>query len=112
MPLSGYLNTFSFSIFFKYFLNHTLWGITFSTAFNYLNILFAAILRGLGNTRLAFGVSLLMNALNVVFNYGLILGNYGLPALGVEGAALGTGLADTGGRRAGGRPSPLRNPGL
>lgn len=60
------------------------------TAFNYLNILFAATLRGVGNTRLAFVVSLVMNALNVVFNYGLILGNYGLPALGIQGAALGT----------------------
>jgi len=63
------------------------------TAFNYLNILFAAALRGVGNTRLAFFVALAMNALNVVFNYGLILGNYGLPAMGNMGAAIGTVLA-------------------
>lgn len=60
------------------------------TAFNYLNLLYAAMLRGVGDTRLAFFVALLMNLLNAFFNYGLILGNYGLPALGVEGAALGT----------------------
>lgn len=60
------------------------------TAFNYLNILFAAALRGVGDTRLAFVVALALNALNVVFNYGLILGNFGLPALGVQGAAIGT----------------------
>jgi putative MATE family efflux protein len=59
-------------------------------AFNYLNILFAAVLRGVGNTRLAFLVALGMNGLNVVLNYGLILGELGLPALGVQGAAIGT----------------------
>ncbi|MEM6997047.1 MAG: MATE family efflux transporter [Myxococcota bacterium] len=60
------------------------------TVFNYLNILFAAALRGVGNTRLAFFVALGLNGLNAVLNYGLILGNYGLPALGNTGAALGT----------------------
>ncbi len=67
--------------------------LLFGTVFYYLNILFAAALRGVGNTRLAFVVGLVMNGLNVVFNYGLILGNYGLPALGNTGAALGTVLA-------------------
>lgn len=60
------------------------------TVFSYLNILFGAALRGVGDTRLAFGVSLVMNALNVLFNYGLILGHFGLPALGITGAAIGT----------------------
>lgn len=60
------------------------------TAFNYLNILFAAVLRGVRNTRLAFLVAVVMNGLNFVFNYALILGNLGMPALGIQGAALGT----------------------
>ena len=63
------------------------------STFYYLNILYAAVLRGVGNTRLAFGIALVMNLLNVVFNYGLILGNYGLPALGIAGAAWGTAIA-------------------
>ncbi|MFK7927686.1 MAG: MATE family efflux transporter [Myxococcota bacterium] len=63
------------------------------TAFSYLNILFAAGLRGVGNTRAAFAVALVMNGLNLVFNYGLILGNFGLPALGIQGAAIGTVMA-------------------
>lgn len=63
------------------------------TVFNYLNLLYAAVLRGVGNTRLAFLVALVMNATNVVLNYGLILGNFGLPALGVQGAAIGTVIA-------------------
>lgn len=59
-------------------------------AINYLNILYAAVLRGVGNTRLAFGVALLSNGLNAVFNYGLVLGHFGLPSFGLSGAAMGT----------------------
>ncbi|MFT5685370.1 MAG: MATE family multidrug resistance protein [Myxococcota bacterium] len=61
--------------------------------FNYLNILLIAVMRGVGNTRMPFFVALLMNLLNAALNYGLILGNYGLPALGIQGAAIGTLIA-------------------
>ncbi len=60
------------------------------TIFLYLTMLYAAVLRGVGNTRLAFLVALVSNGANVLFNYGLILGNFGLPSLGVQGAAIGT----------------------
>ncbi len=63
------------------------------TVFNYLVVLYGAVLRGVGNTRMAFVVALVINVLNVIFNYGLILGNYGLPSLGVQGAAFGTLMA-------------------
>ncbi len=63
--------------------------LTFSVVY-YLSILYGATLRGVGNTRLAFESALLQAVLNVVLNYGLILGKLGLPALGVEGAAYGT----------------------
>lgn len=59
----------------------------------YLAFLYMSVLRGIGNTRLPLMVSLLVNLLNFVFNYGLILGNLGLPKLGVQGAAIGTLLA-------------------
>ena len=59
-------------------------------ALNYLNILYGSVLRGVGNTRLPFLIALASNAINVVLNYGLILGNFGLPAMGVQGAAIGT----------------------
>lgn len=60
------------------------------TVFFYLNMLFAAALRAVGNTILPFMIALLSSLLNVVLNYGLILGRFGLPALGVGGAAWGT----------------------
>lgn len=63
------------------------------TVFYYLNMLYAAVLRSVGNTRLPFLIALGFNALNVLFNYGLILGNLGLPSLGVQGAAIGTVMA-------------------
>lgn len=62
-------------------------------AVNYLNILLAAVLRGVGNTRLPFQVAILSNLLNVGLNYLLILGNLGFPQLGLMGAAIGTGLS-------------------
>ena len=60
------------------------------TIFYYLNMLFAAALRAVGNTVLPLMVALLSSLLNVVLNYGLILGRFGLPAMGVGGAAWGT----------------------
>lgn len=60
------------------------------TVFMYLNMLFAAALRSVGNTVLPFLVALVSTAVNVVLNYGLILGRLGLPAMGVRGAAWGT----------------------
>ena len=58
--------------------------------FNYLTILFGAVLRATGDTKTPFRVAMVMNGLNFAFNYGLILGNYGLPELGIRGAAIGT----------------------
>jgi putative MATE family efflux protein len=63
------------------------------TVFFYLNILLAAALRAVGNTMLPFMIALFSNLLNIVLNYGLILGRLGLPELGVRGAAWGTVIA-------------------
>ena len=60
------------------------------SVFLYLNMLFAAALRAIGNTMLPFLVALVSNLLNIVLNYGLILGRLGFPELGVRGAAWGT----------------------
>ncbi|MCB9738580.1 MAG: MATE family efflux transporter [Deltaproteobacteria bacterium] len=71
------------------YLRPMLWA----TALPYVNVLFGAALRGVGNTKLAFLIALLINGLNALFNYGFILGNLGFPALGLAGAAWGTILA-------------------
>ena len=52
-----------------------------------------ASLRGVGLTRLPMAYNLAGNLLNVIGNYALIYGHFGLPALGVAGAAISTTLS-------------------
>ena len=46
--------------------------------------------RGAGNTKITMKTNLTANIVNVIFNYLLIGGNLGFPALGVKGAAIAT----------------------
>ena len=46
--------------------------------------------RGAGNTRITMRTNLASNTVNVIFNYLLIGGKFGFPALGVKGAAFAT----------------------
>lgn len=50
-------------------------------------------LRGVGQTKLPMKYNLLANMLNVVGNYVLIYGKFGMPKMGVAGAALSTTLS-------------------
>ncbi len=61
-------------------------GIVFTTVMLVIN----AAQRGAGNTKLAMRTNLVSNGVNVVFNYLLIGGNFGFPALGTRGAAIAT----------------------
>ncbi len=58
--------------------------------FNAVNLIINAAQRGTGNTRIAMRTNLVSNLVNVVFNYLLIEGRFGFPALGVRGAAIAT----------------------
>lgn len=59
-----------------------------------LSLAIAEYLRSIELPRIPMIADLLAHPLNIVFNYLLIFGHFGFPALGVEGAAIGTGLAD------------------
>ena len=61
-------------------------GIGFST----ISLVLNAAQRGAGNTRIAMTTNLVSNVVNICFNYLLIGGNFGFPALGVRGAAIAT----------------------
>ena len=50
-------------------------------------------MRALGHNKLPMAISLSALAMNALFNYVLIFGKLGFPAMGVKGAALGTLLA-------------------
>lgn len=54
---------------------------------------FSMMLRSTGHVRIPLVMSIVAVVLNIVLNYGLIFGLFGLPALGVEGSALGTLIA-------------------
>ena len=64
-------------------------GIGFTTVMMIVN----AAQRGAGNTKIALRTNMVSNLVNVVFNYLLIGGNFGFPALGTRGAALATVIA-------------------
>lgn len=69
---------------------HLVGGFLFFQAL--INV-FSGLLRTYGFTRQSMFVSLGMNVLHVAANYSLIFGHFGLPALGVKGAALSTVLS-------------------
>jgi len=58
--------------------------------FNCIQMGINAAQRGSGNTKITMRTNLVSNTVNVIFNYLLIGGNLGFPALGIEGAALAT----------------------
>lgn len=58
--------------------------------FNCIQMGVNAAQRGSGNTKITMRTNLVSNTVNVVFNYFLIEGHFGFPALGIQGAALAT----------------------
>lgn len=58
--------------------------------FNCIQMGVNAAQRGAGNTKITMRTNVVSNTVNVVFNYLLIEGNLGFPALGIRGAALAT----------------------
>jgi len=58
--------------------------------FNIITLVINAAQRGSGNTKISMRTNLTSNVVNVIFNYFLINGNCGFPALGIKGAAIAT----------------------
>ena len=67
--------------------------IAFSYPVIALSTVFSMGARGVRNPKLGMICSTIALGTNIVLNYGLILGNLGLPALGVKGAAIATVIA-------------------
>jgi len=55
---------------------------------NAITMTISAAQRGVGNTRVTMVVNMTANIINLLLHYLLISGNFGFPALGVDGAAL------------------------
>lgn len=58
--------------------------------FNVIQMGINSAQRGAGNTRITMRTNLVSNTVNIIFNYLLIQGHFGFPALGIRGAAMAT----------------------
>ncbi|MEG1894714.1 MAG: MATE family efflux transporter [Oscillospiraceae bacterium] len=58
--------------------------------FQLISMVINAAQRGVGKTKIAMRTNIISNVINVFFNYLLIGGKFGFPALGVSGAAIAT----------------------
>ncbi|WP_298708559.1 MATE family efflux transporter [uncultured Chitinophaga sp.] len=70
-----------------------IWGLPFLMLMRLCTSLYI----GTGNTRLLITISLFQEVTNIVFDYGLIFGKLGMPALGLNGAAWASILAEIAG---------------
>lgn len=62
--------------------------------FSFIALMFRAFYVGTTQTKTLTLNSTVMVLSNVVFNYALIFGNFGLPAFGIAGAAMGSAMAE------------------
>lgn len=69
------------------------WRI-FGFFFSFVGVMFRAYFVGTTQTKTLTFNSIVMVLSNVVFNYILIFGKFGFPALGIAGAAIGSSLAE------------------
>lgn len=68
------------------------WGYLFS----FVSVVFRAFYLGTARTKVLTYNAIVMAGLNVFLDYGLIFGHFGLPAMGVRGAALASVIAEGG----------------
>lgn len=64
--------------------------IVFASIFSLLRIALGSFFSGIGRTKIIMIASITAMLVNVICNYTLVFGNFGFPALGIEGAAIGT----------------------
>lgn len=68
------------------------WLSVFTVGFA-INFTIGAALRAAGDAWTPFWISIVVNVINILLLYLLVMGNWGFPALGVKGAAIAGGVA-------------------
>lgn len=66
----------------------------FGVVFIYQIFVFGALFTGLGRTMIIIWSTLGMAILNIFLNYGLVFGNFGMPAMGIEGAGMASMISE------------------
>ncbi len=66
----------------------------FGLVFAFVNLMFRAFYIGIARTRVLTINALVMAGVNVVFDYGLIFGNLGMPEMGIAGAGIASVIAE------------------
>ncbi|MCM0647255.1 MATE family efflux transporter [Clostridium swellfunianum] len=64
--------------------------VSIGVFFNMIANIFSAVLRGYGNTKTPLYVSVVVNVINIVWDWILIFGRFGFPEMGIRGAAIAT----------------------
>lgn len=72
------------------FMSWRVWGFLFV----FLNVMFRSLYVGITKTKVMTFNVVVMACINVVLDYGLIFGHFGLPAMGIKGAALASVIAE------------------
>lgn len=71
------------------YLKTVSWGLPFWV----IMIIVSGVLQGMGNASTPMKITGIMNVLNIIIGYIVIFGNFGMPKLGIFGAALGLVIA-------------------
>lgn len=72
---------------------YMVWRV-FGLLFSFTNVMFRAFFIGIARTKILTINAVVMGLVNVVFDYGLIFGNLGMPEMGMAGAAVASVIAE------------------
>ena len=73
--------------------DYLVWRV-FGLLFAFTNVMFRAFYIGIAQTKVLTINAVVMAMVNVVFDYGLIFGNLGMPEMGIAGAAIASVIAE------------------
>ncbi len=73
------------------FLSYRMWGLVPS----FMSFIFIAFYSGIGKTQILSVSIALMTLMNIVLNYGLVYGQFGLPEIGIGGSGMATSISET-----------------
>ncbi len=73
------------------FLSYRIWGLIPS----FISFVFIAFYSGIGRTPILAASVVVMTFFNIVLNYGLVYGKFGLPEIGIGGSGMATSISET-----------------